>query len=103
MIRTFLGFCISPFHEPCRRFVNRLSCRVNDCLLIAIARDAHECPLTETLEPFGSVPFLRLALGAMRKLRDFWSHYGEDVLLVFSTVMVFLGLYFVVRFLVTTF
>jgi hypothetical protein len=37
------------------RFVNRLACRVNDCLLIAIVKDAHTCPLEEDFKHIGSV------------------------------------------------
>jgi hypothetical protein len=48
---------------------------------------------------FGRVSLLRVDFGAMRKLRDFWSHYGEDILLVFFTVIIFVAFYF----LLTTF
>lgn len=92
--------------NPAGESVNRLACRVNDRLLIAMVKDAHVCPLKESLEFFGSVSFLRLGPGTMRKLREFWFDYGQDAADAFIIAVVAIGmwvLFLVAAYIVTRF
>ena len=37
---------------------------------------------------------MRLELGTMNKFRAFWSKYAEDSVLVFVSIIIFLGVFF---------
>ena len=92
--------------NPAGESVNRLACRVNDRLLIAMVKDAHVCPLKKSLEFFGSVSFLRLGPGTMRKLPEFWFDYGQDAADAFIIAVVAIGmwvLFLVAAYIVTRF
>jgi hypothetical protein len=47
------------FQQSSGRFVYRLACRVQNCLVIAVVKDAHKCTSKEVSKHFGSVSLLR--------------------------------------------
>ena len=68
-------------------------CRAMSILTILPLKHAHLLPWKENYDIRMDVSFAD-RFGAMSKLRDFWFHYGDDIFLVFFTVDIFLGVYF---------